>query len=156
MGNRLILASLCAFLPAYAQVAVTITPSTADVSLGTFLQLSARVSGTSNTSVAWSVTLAIPTATGSPGAVSNAGRYTPPGAIPNPNVVFVTATSNADPRASATAALILGNPYPTVASVSPTFAPPGPATLTVNGSRFVPGAEVTVGDSPDTITSAPG
>jgi uncharacterized protein (DUF1800 family) len=153
MGNRLILASLCAFLPAYAQVAVTISPSEADVSLGTFLQLSAKVTGTSNASVAWSVTLALPTATGSPGSVSNAGRYTPPSAIPDPNVVFVTATSNVDPRASATAALILGNPYPTVASVSPTFVQPGQVTLTVNGSRFVPGSEVTVGESPDAITT---
>ena len=141
--------ALC--FPAAAQIQVSVSPSRADVNLSTFLQLSARVSGTTNTSVAWSVTLALPTATGSPGAISNTGRYTPPAAIPDPNVVFVTATSNADPTASATAALILGNPYPTVASVSPAFAPPGQVTLTVNGSRFVNGAQVTAGE-----TSLPG
>ena len=56
MGNRLILASLCAFWPAYAQIAITISPSPASVHVGTFLQLSARVSGTSTTGVTWSVT----------------------------------------------------------------------------------------------------
>jgi uncharacterized protein (DUF1800 family) len=155
MGNKLILASLCAFLPAAAQVQVAVSPSQANVNLGTFLQLSAKVIGTSNTSVAWTVTLALPTATGSPGSVSNSGRYTPPSAIPNPNVVFVTAASNADPAVSATAALILGNPYPTVASVSPAFAPPGQVTLIVNGSRFVPGAQVTAGESNPPATWVP-
>jgi uncharacterized protein (DUF1800 family) len=142
-------------LPAAAQIQVTVSPSPADVNLGTYLQLSAKVTGTSNTSVAWSVTLALPTATGSPGSVSNTGRYTPPAAIPDPNVVFVTATSNADPTVSATAALILGNPYPTVASVSPAFAPPGQVTLTVNGSRFVNGAQVTAGESTFPATWVP-
>jgi hypothetical protein len=55
MGKRLILASLCAFWPAYAQISVTVSPSPASVHVGTFLQLSARVSGTSATGVAWSI-----------------------------------------------------------------------------------------------------
>lgn len=145
--------ALC--IPAKAQIQVVVSPSRANLNLGTFLQLSVKVTGTTNTSVAWSVTLAIPTATGSPGSVSTGGRYAPPAAIPNPNVVFVTATSNADPNVSSTAALILDNPYPSVASVSPAFAPPGPVTLTVNGSRFVPGAQVVVGDSPLSTTFVP-
>jgi uncharacterized protein (DUF1800 family) len=137
--------ALC--LPAAAQIQVTVSPSRADVSLGTFLQLSAKVTGTSNTGVSWTIALALPTSKGSPGFISNAGRYTPPETIPDPNVVFVIAASNADPTVYGTAALILGNPYPTVASVSPAFAPPGQVTLTVNGSRFVNGAQVTAGES---------
>src|SRR5689334_13597756 len=108
------------WLPADGQVTVAVTPSQADVHLGTFLQFAAKVSGTSNTSVAWTVALAgTDNIKGSPGNISNAGRYTPPGAIPNPSVVFVTATSNANPAVSATAAISIVNPYPTVASVSP-------------------------------------
>ena len=45
MGNRLILASLCAFLPAYAQVGITVSPSPASVHVGTFLQFSAKLTG---------------------------------------------------------------------------------------------------------------
>jgi chitinase len=102
--------ALC--LPAAAQIQVTVSPSRADVSLGTFLQLSAKVTGTSNTGVSWTVALALPTSKGSPGFISNAGRYTPPETIPDPNVVFVIAASNADPTVYGAAALILGNPYP--------------------------------------------
>ena len=51
MGNRLILASLWAFLPAYAQVAITVSPSPASVHVGTFLQFSAKVTGTTTTDV---------------------------------------------------------------------------------------------------------
>ena len=115
--------ALC--LPAEAQIQVTVSPSQAEVNLGTFLQLSAKVTGTSNAGVTWSVVLALPTSKGSPGSISNTGRYTPPATIPDPNVVFIIAASNADPTVYGTAALLLGNPYPTVASVSPAFAPPG-------------------------------
>src|SRR5512140_3010428 len=135
--------ALC--LPAAAQTQVTVSPSRADVNLGTSLQLSARVTGTSNTGVIWTVVLALPTSTGSPGSISNSGLYTPPTTIPDPNVVFVIAASSADPTVFAASALLLGNPYPTVASVSPAFAGPGQVTLTVNGSRFINGAQVTAG-----------
>src|SRR5579862_6215783 len=96
MGNRLILASLCAFLPAYAQVGITVSPSPASVHAGTFLQFSAKVTGTNSTDVGWTLT----PATGA-GSISAGGRYTPPANLPNPNTVTVTATSTASPTTSA-------------------------------------------------------
>jgi uncharacterized protein (DUF1800 family) len=147
MGNRLILASLCAFLPAYAQVAVTISPSPASVHVGTFLQFAAKVSGTSTTGVAWSIT----PATGA-GSISPGGRYTPPASLPHPNTVIVTATSTASPTTFASVTVTIQNPYPTVASVNPVNVPIGQFSIAVNGSGFVPGAQVINGGTPMATT----
>ena len=102
---RVIIASLGIFAPAYAQT-VTVTPTAVSVHLGTFFQFSARVTGTSPTTVGW--TIALPAgATGSPGTISAGGRYTPPAAIPSSGTVTVTATSIAAPTASASATVTL-------------------------------------------------
>jgi uncharacterized protein (DUF1800 family) len=143
MGNRLILAGLCAFWPAYAQVAVTVSPSPAAVHVGTFLQFSARVSGTSTAGVSWSVK----PMTGA-GTISPGGRYTPPAALPSPNTVTVTATSAASPAASASVTVTILNPYPTLASVIPASVPVGAYSITLNGSGFVPGAQAINGGTP--------
>ena len=143
MGNRLFLASLFALWPACAQVTVTVSPSPASVHVGTFLQFSARVSGTSTTGVTWTLT----PATGA-GSISTGGRYTPPATLPTPNTVTVKATSTANPAAAGSVVLTILNPYPTVASVNPTNVPIGPFNITVNGSGFVPGAQVINGGTP--------
>ena len=75
-----ILAGVSMLLPAYAQT-VTVSPSTAYVHLSTFYQFAAKVTGTSPTTVGWTVRLP-DGATGSPGTISAGGRYTPPAAIP--------------------------------------------------------------------------
>jgi|SRR5665213_1363238 len=147
MGKRLILASLCAFGPAYAQIVVTVSPSPAAVHVGTFLQLSARVSGTSTTGVGWSMT----PSTGA-GTISPGGRYTPPPALPIPNTVTVTATSTASPARSASVTVTILNPYPTLASVNPTNIPIGAFSITLNGSGFVPGAQAIDGGTPMVTT----
>lgn len=143
MGKKLILASLCAFLPAYAQVAITVSPSPASVHVGTFLQFAAKVSGTSTTGVSWSMT----PATGA-GSISPGGRYTPPAALPKPNTITVTATSTASPSTSASVTVTVLNPYPTLASVTPANVPLGAYSITLNGSGFVPGAQAINGGTP--------
>ncbi|MBZ5672669.1 MAG: DUF1800 domain-containing protein [Acidobacteriia bacterium] len=151
MGNRLLLASLCAFWPAYAQVTVTVSPSPASVHVGTFLQFAAKVSGTSTTGVSWTMK----PATGA-GSISTGGRYTPPATLPTPNTVTVTATSTASPATSASVTLTILNPYPTLASVNPTSIPVGSFSITVNGSGFVPGAQVLNGGTPmETVYISP-
>ena len=147
MGKRLFLASFCTFWPAFAQVTVTVSPSPASVHVGTFLQFSARVSGTSTTGVTWSLT----PATGA-GTIDTGGRYTPPAALPNPNTVTVTAKSNASPTTTASVVLTILNPYPTLASVNPPNVPVGAFAITVNGSGFVPGAQVINGGTPMATT----
>src|SRR5665811_2023701 len=93
-----ILAGFSIWAPAYAQT-VTVSPTAVSVHLGTFYQFAAKVTGTSPTTVGW--TLALPAgATGSPGTISAGGRYTPPGAIPSTGTVIVTATSLGAPTAS--------------------------------------------------------
>src|SRR5579863_1580040 len=145
-----ILAGLGVFAPAYAQT-VTVTPTALSVHLGTFFQFSDKVTGTSPTTVGW--TIALPAgATGSPGTISAGGRYTPPAAIPSTGTVIVTATSTAAPTISASATVTLLNPYPTLASVYPPNVAVGPFTLTLNGSGFVPGAQVLLGGAPLTTT----
>src|SRR6266446_6763606 len=105
-----ILAGVCLLAPAYGQITVTVSPSPASVHLGTFQQFTARVTGTTPTTVTW--TIALPAgATGSAGTITaNGGRYTPPAAMPNPNTVIVTATSNADATTSASSTVTLLNP----------------------------------------------
>ncbi|MBZ5634295.1 MAG: DUF1800 domain-containing protein [Acidobacteriia bacterium] len=144
MGIRLILASLCAFWPAYAQIAVTVSPSPAAVHLGTFLQFSANVSGTSSRGVTWSLA---PSGTAS-GTISPGGRYTPPAVMPVPNTVTVTATSTASPTTSTSVTVTLLNPYPELASASPANIPVGVSTITLNGSGFAPGAHAIAGGTP--------
>jgi uncharacterized protein (DUF1800 family) len=138
-----ILAGFSILLPAYAQTTatVTVTPTAVSVHLGTFYQFAARVTGTTPTTVTWSIALPAG-ATGSPGTISTGGRYTPPGTIPSTGTVIVTATSVSAPTVSASATVTLLNPYPTLASVSPANVAVGPFTLTMNGSGFVPGAQV--------------
>ncbi len=141
-----ILAGLSMLVPAYAQT-VTVSPTAVSVHLGTFYQFAAKVTGTSPTTVGW--TVALPAgATGSTGTISAGGRYTPPAAIPSTGTVIVTATSTAAPTVSASATVTLLNPYPTLASAYPSNVAVGPFTLILNGSGFVPGAQVLFGGVP--------
>ena len=141
-----ILAGLSVWAPAYAQT-VTVSPTDVSVHLGTFYQFSAKVTGTTPTTVGW--TIALPDgATGSPGTISAGGRYTPPAAIPSTGTVIVTATSTAAPTVSASATVSLLNPFPTLASVYPANVAVGPFTLIMNGSGFVPGAQVLFDGAP--------
>lgn len=144
---RLALACLGLFLPAHAQITVTVSPSPASLHIGTFQQFAVKVTGTATTGVTWTVALP-PGATGSAGNISPGGRYTPPGKLPNPNTVIVTATSSADPAVSGSSTVTLLNPYPALASVSPANIPVGGFTITLNGSGFVNGAVAVVGGVP--------
>jgi uncharacterized protein (DUF1800 family) len=141
-----ILAGLSIWAPAYAQT-VAVSPTAVSVHLGTYFQFAAKVTGTSPTTVGW--TIALPDgATGSPGTISAGGRYTPPAAFPSTGTVIVTATSTAAPTVSASATVSLLNPFPTLASVYPANVAVGPFTLMMNGSGFVPGAQVLFDGAP--------
>jgi uncharacterized protein (DUF1800 family) len=139
-----ILAGVCLLAPAYGQITVTVSPSPASVHLGTFQQFTAKVTGTTPTTVTWTIA----PATGAGTITANGGRYTPPAVMPNPNTVTVTATSNASPTNSASVVVTLLNPYPTLASVQPANIPVGSFTITLNGSGFVAGAVAVVGGVP--------
>ena len=100
-----------------SQIKVTVTPATANVTLGTTRQFTAQVTGTTVTGVNWSVS-----GTGCSGAacgtITSAGLYTAPAKAPNPAVVTVKATSKADSTSNGTATVTLITPIGI--SISPT------------------------------------
>ena len=88
---------------------VTVTPSTATVTIGSTQQFSATVNGTglSGNTVTWSV--AAPSgSTDSPGTITSTGLYTSP--YPAPATVTVTATSTQDPSISGSVTVTLTAP----------------------------------------------
>jgi len=108
-------------------VAITVSPTQATVGLGAQQQFTAKVTGSSNTSVTWS--LSGVTCTGSAcGTLTSGGLYTAPAVLPNPAIVYVKATSQADTTKSATATVNLISQI----KVSVT---PATAQLTTGSSR---------------------
>lgn len=83
-------------------VAVSVSPASPSVGVVASQQFTAAVTGTSDTSVTWSLSGA-----GCSGAecgtISSSGLYTAPWCVPSPATVTVTATSIADPIKSSTA-----------------------------------------------------
>jgi parallel beta helix pectate lyase-like protein len=119
MSRRLVLAFLCSltFLiglggcggsnsstPPPQSVTVMVSSSSSSVLLGNKQQLTATVTGTSNTAVTWSVN-GVPGGNSTAGTISSAGLYTAPQDLPNPATVTIQATSQAN--SSANGSLVL-------------------------------------------------
>ncbi len=130
-----------------AVVAVTVAPATANIRAGASLTFSATVTGTSNSSVIWSVNNA---AGGSSalGTIDTTGAYTAPAALPSPNTITVTAVSAADSTKNSTSAVTVLNPTPTITGITPAVTNLGAYTLTVTGANFVSGAQVLMNGAP--------
>ncbi|MGB9119935.1 MAG: hypothetical protein WCE73_04895, partial [Candidatus Angelobacter sp.] len=95
--------------PTPTPVALAILPSSANVALGTSQTFTATGPGTP---VNWSVN-GIPGGNALIGTISAVGVYTPPAIFPATNGFTVTATSQATPSLSATAALLVVYPNDT-------------------------------------------
>jgi hypothetical protein len=100
-------------------VHVTISPTSATMAASASQQFSAQVTGTSNTSVSWSV-FGAGCAGLTCGKITAAGLYTAPAIFPNPAAVTVTVTSQADTTKSAAAQISLVTPISV--TISPTSA----------------------------------
>jgi VCBS repeat-containing protein len=81
-------------------VGVSVTPAAVTLTDGATQPFTATVTGTSNSTVTWSVSPSI-------GSISSAGLYQAPSPVTAAQPVTVTATSNADTAAFATAAITL-------------------------------------------------
>ena len=127
--------------PINPSIAVAVTPTTANIRAGSAYAFSVSVSGTTNTAVTWSVNTT-PGGSAILGTINSSGNYTAPTTLPSPNNVTVTATSAADTSKSASSAVTLQNPTPTLSGISPASTNLGNFTLTVSGSSFVSGALV--------------
>ena len=131
------------------EIAVSISPSSAQVVVGAARQFTATVTGNPNHSVTWSVT---GSGCSGPacGTVSSAGLYTAPPVVPSPALVTVTATSEADGQTSASATVTI------VSSIGVTISPTS-AVVTVNGQQQF--ADVVTGTTNTAVTwsvSGPG
>jgi hypothetical protein len=132
---------------ALVSVTVTLDYSSITIPVGGGRQLNATVNGAANTAVTWSVN-GIAGGNATVGTIDPAGKYTSPANIPVGTVLSVQATSVADAAASASCAVTIRNQIPYVTSVTPNPPPAGSFTLTVNGSRYVSGAQVFFNGSP--------
>ena len=122
-------------------IVVNVSPAAAQVREGASRKFSATVTGSSNTTVKWSVN-GVAGGNGSVGTIDSTGLYQPPASLPNPNAVTVTATSQADTSASGSATVTLESPVPVISLLSPSTLNIGDFTLTVTGKDFVNGAAV--------------
>jgi len=90
-------------------IKVSISPTAVQIKVGSTLQFTAQITGTTITGVTWSVS-----GKGCSGAacgtITSSGLYTAPSTAPNPAVVTVTVTSKADSTAFATATVTLVTP----------------------------------------------
>jgi len=88
--------------PTPSSITATITPNTASLLLGNAQTFAATVTGTSNTSVSWSVN-GVPGGSPTTGTISTAGVYTAPQILPTLAAITVTAQSVADSAKQASA-----------------------------------------------------
>ena len=98
--------SASATITAPVTVTVSVTPVTASVRIHRTQQFTATVNGTSDQTVTWKVN-GITGGNSTLGTVNASGLYTAPGSVPSPNTVKVSATSAADPTASANATVTI-------------------------------------------------
>jgi hypothetical protein len=87
-------------------VLVSIQPTSMSLSLGQTLQFQASVNGNADTNVSWMVN-GVAGGSADVGIISASGLYTTPAILPNPANVTVTAASQSDPQATASAAVDL-------------------------------------------------
>ena len=132
--------------PPPAQITISISPTSANIRAGASQTFSAQLKNATNQNVTWSVN-GVAGGSAATGTISSTGAYAAPSSLPNPNTVTVTVTSVQNSSVSAPSAVTLWNPTPAISSVSPSTFTAGSFTLTVNGSHFVNGAQVSFGGS---------
>ena len=88
------------------------------------------------------------------GTIDSNGVYTPPVNIPSPgNTVTITSTATLYPDATpGSVKLDIWNPIPIISTVTPTGFTEGMTTVTIDGSKFVYGAQIMWNGAPVTTT----
>ena len=128
-------------------VTVAVAPTTANIRAGSTLTFSATVTGSSNTSVTWSVN-SVASGNATLGTIDSSGKFTAPASLPSPNTISVTATSVSDTTKSSSSAVTLWNPTPSLSGISPASTNLGAFSLTITGANFLNGAQVLFNNSP--------
>ncbi len=146
-------APITAQVVATSNISVVVSPKTATVGAGNIFQFQATVTGTTDTSVAWSVNN-VPFGNDSLGNMDGNGNYTAPSNLPNLSSVTVTATSNVDTTKHDSATVTLQNPVPTLTAITPGTLGPGAFQITLYGTGFVSTSTATFGGQPLQVTYA--
>ena len=141
--------------PPPPQLSITLSPTSANVRAGASQAFTAQLTNATNQNVTWTVN-GISGGNTTIGTISATGAYVAPAMLPNPNTVSVGVTSVQNSSVSASSAVTLWNVTPNLASVTPTRFNTGSFTLTLNGTQFVSGAQVTFGGAvlPTTYVSS--
>ncbi|HTU35124.1 MAG TPA: hypothetical protein VMF66_15080 [Candidatus Acidoferrum sp.] len=113
--------------PPPPSITVTVQPASATLFLGQTQQFQATVTGTSNTSVNWTVN-GVAGGNSTSGTISASGLYTAPAVLPTTTSITIAATSAADSSASGTATVSLHDDI--AVSISPAS-----ATVLVGGTQ---------------------
>src|SRR5271155_727355 len=121
-----------------SNVGVTVSPSSANLFLGSTQQFQAIVTGSSNESVTWEVNGVIG-GTASAGTISAGGLYTAPAILPAPPSATVTAVSRADPHASCSA--IVSREDDVAVTVAPST-----VNVPTNGEQVFAASETAMGN----------
>jgi hypothetical protein len=118
---------LCTFItmatitatPSATGVSMDVAPTSASVQVGATRQFTATVTGSSNTTVVWTVNNVV-NGSAAVGTISNSGLYTAPAVVPVGSV-SVKATSLADTQKSVTALVTVTGQPPISANANPTW-----------------------------------
>lgn len=113
-----------------SSVTVTVSPGTAQVSVGLTAKFTATVNGASDTGVTWKVN-GKKDGNSTVGTISTTGLYTAPSSVPSPATVTVTALSNADDNAGASATVTI------VAAANVTISPAAATVASGATQQFV-------------------
>jgi hypothetical protein len=108
-------------IAAFASISVSVAPAFPQVKPGESVQLTATVSGTTNSVVIWSIAGAGCSGNAC-GQIRSDGIYVAPAVAPNPPIVSVIATSLADLTKSGTASVFIGTSFNVGVSVNPSSA----------------------------------
>ncbi len=127
--------------PPPATVSVTVAPPTANIRAGASLTFAATVTGTTNTSVTWSVNDTI-AGSASLGTIDSSGKYTAPPTLPGVTPITIKAVSAADSTKNGTSAVTLWNPTPTLTGINPASTNLGNYSITATGTNFISGARI--------------
>jgi len=127
--------------PPSTLVSVTVTAPQSTLVVGQTLNLTASVTGTTNTAVTWSVS-----GGSANGTITSTGAYTAPATVPNPAKVTITATSQADTTKSGSFTVTV------MASTSGILVSAQPATATVSDFRSQQVTASVTGSSTTAVT----
>jgi uncharacterized protein (DUF1800 family) len=86
------------------------------------------------------------------GTIDSNGLYTTPAVVPSPNTITITSAASNASYGQGSVTLAVLNPIPILNSVTPTGFSEGTTTVTVDGSEFVYGAQISWNGAPVTTT----